>query len=74
MQSRHAGITVADFVLRFAALTALTIAVLMGVAVRARDQEPVRPEKATLAVHPESAADTNIRRYPPVHSGAESPR
>ena len=73
MQKRHAGITIADFVLRFAALFALTIAVLMGVAVRARDSEPVRTDakSSTVAVR-ESAADIDGRRYSPVHPGTGS--
>jgi hypothetical protein len=70
MQSRHAGITIADFVLRFTALLALTMAVLLGVAVRVRDKAPLPAEgsRETVAVR-ESAADVNSRRYPLVHPG-----
>lgn len=72
MQKRHAGITIVDFVLRFAALIALTVAVLVGVAVRARGV-PVPPDakSSTVAVR-ESAADVNSRRYPLVHPGSGS--
>ena len=68
MQARHPGITIADFVLRFAALLALTIAVLAGVAVRARDREPARSEMGEqVVVNRESAAEINSRRYTMVH-------
>ena len=68
MQNRHAGTTIVDFVLRFAALLALTAAVLVSVAGRARDQAPVRSDAngSTVAVR-ETAADVNSRRYPMVH-------
>lgn len=71
MQTRDARITFADFVLRFTALLALTIAVLMGVAVRARDNQPARPEaKSDSVAVRETAADVNARRYPLVHPGS----
>jgi hypothetical protein len=74
MQARHPGITIADFVLRFAALLALTLAVLAGVAVRARDRGPARPEAGTQIVKRESATEINSRRYPLVHPGSGSLR
>nr|WP_293250562.1 hypothetical protein [Panacagrimonas sp.] len=73
MKTRHPGTTIADFVLRFAALLALTIAVLMGVAVRARDSQPARLEsKSSTVASRETAADVNRRRYPLVHPGSRS--
>lgn len=71
MQTRRAGTTFTDFVLRFIALIALTVAVLMGVAVRARDSQPEADKRATVATR-ESAADINSRRYPLVHADAGS--
>lgn len=73
MKTRHAGTTIADFVLRFVALIALTVAVLMGVAVRARDSEPARSDSSVSTVAArETAAEINSRRYPLVHSGSKS--
>jgi hypothetical protein len=74
MQVRHPGITIADFVLRFAALLALTVAVLAGVAVRARDRDAVRPEAGTQIVKRETATEVDSRRYPLVHPGSGSLR
>lgn len=73
METRNARITFADFVLRFTALLALTIAVLMGVAVRARDAVPGHADsKATPVPTRETAADINGRRYPLVHTGTRA--
>lgn len=67
MQNRDPRITFADFVLRFTALLALTIAVLGGVAVRAREAAPVRPDaKASAVAARESATDIIGGRYPRV--------
>jgi NAD/NADP transhydrogenase alpha subunit len=74
MPSRPARITIADFVLRFAALLALTVAVLTGVAVRARDQAPAGAQKETSVATRETATDINSRRYPLVHADPRLPR
>lgn len=75
MQNRDARITFADFVLRFVALLALTIAVLMGVAVRARDAAPVRTDAgmSTVAAR-QTTTDIDGRRYPPVQPGIQPQR
>lgn len=61
MQNRHARSTLAIFVLRFAALFALTLAVLASVSVRAsRDPVPATPVYDV----PDTAQAINSRRYP----------
>ena len=68
MQTRAAFSTLTDFLLRFAALAALTVAVLASVAVRAsRDEGPAKANVAPPAV-PETAAAINDRRYPLVYA------
>lgn len=61
MQKRHARSTIAIFVLRFAALFALTVAVLASVSVSA-SRDPDAAGAQTPA--PDSASDINSRRYP----------
>jgi len=56
-------------------LLALTIAVLMGVAVRARDAAPVRTDAgmSTVAAR-QTTTDIDGRRYPPVQPGIQPQR
>lgn len=61
MQKRHARSTVAIFILRFAALLALTLAVLASVSVSA-SREPAAA--AAQAPASDSATEINSRRYP----------
>lgn len=61
MQTRRARSTLAIFVLRFAALFALTVAVLASVSVRA-SREPAASSPAHEAA--DTATAINSRRYP----------
>lgn len=70
MHYRAATRTLADFVLRFVALAALTVAVLASVSVRAsRDETPAAPNAAARYV-PDTAEVVNDRRYPLVYADA----
>jgi hypothetical protein len=61
MHQRSAHSTVAIFLLRFAALIAVTLAVLLSVSVRASREPLAAPASAAAA---EPAETINARRYP----------
>lgn len=62
METRRARSTLGIFVLRFAALIALTLAVLASVSVSASKGSGSEP--ATVYEAPDSAQVVNSRRYP----------
>lgn len=64
MQPRAAATTVTDFLLRFTALAALTVAVLASVAVRASRDEPSTKTDAAAREAPDTAGSVNDRRFP----------
>ena len=74
MQTRAATRTVTDFVLRFIALAALSVAVLASVAVSApRAESPTQSDAAARFV-PDTADVVNDRRYPLVYADATERR
>lgn len=65
MQSRAVTTTLARFALRFAALMALTLAVLASVSVSASREQGEQNAAATIDYSiPDTAEDVNSRRYP----------
>lgn len=68
MQARALSKTLVDFLLRFAVLAVLTVAVLASVAVRASRDEPASKVDAAAQYVPDTAAAINGRRYPMVYT------
>lgn len=64
MQTRTIPATVSMFLLRFAALIAVTVAVLLSVSVSASREAPDAAASAQPVAPVETAQDINSRRYP----------